>query len=504
MAVSISPFMVYICDMILIQVDKSKQQPLFQQILEQLKQHIESGDLLPGENLPSTRKLSEMLGVHRTTVYRAYEELWAAGYLEAIAGGYSRVRQRNSLVITKSEPANSLINWGNYFSETANRLAQTFPTAIPLSNEILDFGPLSPDSDLLPVDDFRRCLNQVLQTEGAGLLQYGNPLGYEPLRKYLAKQMRQHGIATQTDEIMLTNGMQNGIELVLRLLTNPGDCIITESPSYASALSLIRYMDLHVIGVPMTPDGMDLDLMEQQLQTQHARLIYTIPTFQNPTGMSSSQAHREQLLALCEKYKVPLVEDGFEEEMKYFGKAVLPIKSMDKQQMVIYLGTFSKVLFPGIRVGWIVAPTQLISRLGMMKQVAELSGSPLTQAAVHQFCKQGLYELHKKRLHRVYRKRMQQLLQACREFLPANQIQYTKPDGGYLTWFTLLHPGINEDELIRLLRDARVAVSPGSRFFPCKPERVHFRLSIAHRNEEDIREGIRRIGEIVKDLKIGE
>lgn len=488
--------------MILIKVDKENKQSLFQQVYDQLKQLIETGDLLPGENLPSTRKLAETLGVHRTTVCRAYEELWAAGYLEATSGAYSRVRQRNSLAVQTSEPPQSLIKWDECISDAANRIGQIYPSTKSQSNNILDFAPLSPDSDLLPVADFRHCLNQVLQTEGASLLQYGNPLGYEPLRKYLAKQMRQHGIATKTDEIMLTNGMQNGIELVFRLLTNPGDCIITESPSYASALSLIKYLDLRVIGIPMTNDGMDLNILEQQLQTHGPRLIYSMPTFQNPTGISTSQTHRENLLALCEKYQVPLVEDGFEEEMKYFGKAVLPIKSMDKHQVVIYLGTFSKVLFPGIRVGWIVAPSQLISRLGRMKQVSELSGSPLTQAAVYQFCKQGFYELHKKRLHRVYRKRMQQALQACREFLPANQIHYTKPDGGYLMWFTIPNTNLNEDELISQLLEAGVVVSPGSRFFPEKSDQVHFRLSIAHRNEDEIREGIRRIGKVVKKQMI--
>ena len=219
---------------------------------------------------------------------------------------------------------------------------------------------------------------------------------------------------------------------------------------------------------------MDLDILEQQLKESRPRLIYSIPTFHNPTGISSSQAHRERLLKLCETYSVPLVEDGFEEEMKYFGKAVLPIKSMDKQQVVIYLGTFSKVLFPGIRVGWIVAPKNLIPRLGRIKQVSEICGSPLTQAAVYQFCKQGFYELHKKRLHRVYRKRMQIALQACREFLPTDIIQFTKPDGGYLIWLTLLNSGIEEEKLIQQLLDDGVAVSPGSKFFPDLQNQVHF------------------------------
>lgn len=488
----------YICTMILIHIDKENKRPLFQQVFEQLKQMIESGDLLPGENLPSTRKLADTIGINRSTVYRAYEELWASGYLEATSGAYSRVRQRNSLAKQDKQPEMSLINWSDCISDAVNRIDQVSPNSGILPEGIINFRPLSPDSDLLPVEDFRHCLNKVLQTEGADLLQYGNPLGYKPLRNYLAKQMRQHGIDTGIENIILTNGMQNGIEMALRLLANPGDCIITESPSYVSVISFIKYMNLKVIGIPMTSEGMDLDILEQHLKKSSPRLIYSIPTFHNPTGISSSQAHRERLLKLCETYSVPLVEDGFEEEMKYFGKAVLPIKSMDKRQVVIYLGTFSKVLFPGIRVGWIVAPKNLIPRLGRMKQVSEICGSPLTQAAVYQFCKQGFYELHKKRLHRVYRKRMQCALQACREFLPTDKVLFTKPDGGYLIWFTLLKPSMNEVQLVQQLLDDGVAVSPGSKFFPDEQHQVHFRLSIGHCNEDQIKEGIRRIGAFLK------
>ena len=463
---------------------------------------IETGVLQPNEHLPSTRKLADLLGVHRTTIYRAYEELWAAGYLEANTGSYSRVRQRNLLAAQPSEQEHSVIDWGNCISEAANKLHDYRLLQRTISDTTIDFAPLSPDSELLPVSDFRRCLNHVLQNDKADLLQYGDPLGYLPLREYLANQMRQHGISTQTSEIMLTNGMQNGIDIVLRLLTNPGDFIITEAPGYAAALSLMKYLGLQIVGIPMTPNGMDLELLEIQLKKLRPKLIYTMPTFQNPTGLSTCQSHRERLLKLSEKYRVPLVEDGFEEEMKYFGKAVLPIKSMDKNRTVIYLGTFSKVLFPGIRVGWIVAPSSLINRMGNIKRVSELSGSPLIQAAVHQFCIHGFYELHKKRLHRVYRKRMQTALLACRELLPADYIQWTKPDGGYLIWFSLKSITLSEEELINRLTEAKINVSPGSRFFPETNNGLNFRLSIAHRNEDQIREGIRRIGEMLKDLRM--
>ncbi len=486
--------------MILIKLDKKSKYPLFEQIVEQVKKMIIAGDLQPGENLPSTRKLAETLGVHRTTVYRAYEELWAAGYLESTSGGYSRVRQRPRLADKPAEEGGETFDWQDRFSEAFRSIAKLHPLIPACDTEVIDFRPLGPDPDLLPVDDFRKCMNQALQTEGAKILQYGDPMGYRPLREYLASQMRQHGVVVGADEIVLSNGMQNGIEMVLRLLTNPGDLVFTESPTYVSTLSLLKYLGVKVACIPMLSDGMDLDELENQLKNRKPKLIYTIPTFHNPTGVSSSQAHREKLLELCERYHVPLVEDAFEEEMKYFGKAVLPIKSMDKKQMVIYLGTFSKVLFPGVRIGWIAAPRELSRRFGQMKQVTDLSGSPLTQAAVYQFCKQGLYELHKKRVHRAYRKRMQVALAACREFLPAELIRFTKPEGGYLIWLTLDRPAVDESRINELLIQQGVALSPGSRYFPATPEHVHFRLSIAHRKESEIRDGIRRIGTLIQKL----
>lgn len=488
--------------MILINIDKTSKQPLFQQVFEQLKQMIESGILCPNEQLPSTRKLAEMLDVHRTTIYRAYEELWAAGYIEASTGSYSRVRERNLRKNTSGNGENSLINWPEIMAEPINLLPELHRLRSGIQPGIIDFAPLSPDSDLLPVEDFRRCINHVLLNEKAGLLQYGSPLGYQPLREYLANQMRQHGISTQTDHIMLTNGMQNGIDLILKTLTNPGDCIITEAPTYKSALYLTNYLGLKVVGIPMAAEGMNLEMLELEIKKRHPKLIYTMPTFQNPTGLSTSQTHRERLLALCEKYRVPLVEDGFEEEMKYFGKAVLPIKSMDKNQVVIYLGTFSKVLFPGVRVGWIVAPPVLIEKMGSMKYVSELSGSPLVQAAVYQFCQQGFYELHKKRLHRVYRKRMQATLQACREFLSPELVHWSKPDGGYLLWVSVKNNKETETEFLVRLTAAGVNVTPGRQFFPDATDGIHFRLSIAHRKEEEIREGIRRIGKVIEDDRI--
>ncbi|MDA3893524.1 MAG: PLP-dependent aminotransferase family protein [Salinivirgaceae bacterium] len=486
--------------MILMSINKNSRQPVFQQIFEQIKIIIEEDILSIGEKLPSTRKLAESLGVHRTTVYRAYEELWAAGYLESNIGGNSRVRQRPLIAKSNSDLEISTFDWSYRFSNAANLLYPYKELSTNANNVLLDFRPLSPDADLLPIDDYRKCMNTVLKNDGANLLNYGSSYGYKPLREQLAKQLQQHSISTSANEIVLTNGIQNGLELVLRSLCNTGDCIFSESPSYTKGLWLMKFLNLKVVEIPMTQNGVNIKALEQNLKKHKPKAIYTMPTFHNPMGISSSQEHREQLLALCEKYQIPLIEDGFEEEMKYFGKAVLPIKSMDRNKMVIYMGTFSKILFPGIRIGWIVAAEPLITKLGAMKQTTELSGISITQAAVHEFCKRGYYELHKKRIHRVYRKRMQQALQACREFLPLEFIHYSKPEGGYLMWFTLKNMAITESQFIQLLSNSGVAVSPGSQFFINKPKKVHFRFSIAHRKENEIRDGIIIIGNLLKKL----
>lgn len=487
--------------MILLKVDKRKAEPVFKQIFHQIIQLIEKGNLKVGDKLPSTRRLAEHLGIHRTTVYRAYEELWSAGYIESNIGGYSRVRERTRLASKQNEKNTLLFNWEGHFSETSKRLTPSISISENADN-VLDFCPLSPDKKLMPQHDFRLCMNEILKERGDEILDYGDVKGFNLLRKELARQLGQHGISVTVDEIILTNGIQNGLQMVFQLLCNKGDTIVLEKPTYPRGIQLLKLMGINIIDIPTDGNGMDLRELEKQLKIHKPKAIYTMPTFHNPMGISTTQIHRELLLKLCIKYNVPLIEDGFEEEMKYFGKAVLPIKSMDKSNIVVYMGTFSKVLFPGVRVGWIVADKRLIDKLAAIKQTSELAGNSVTQAAIYKFCEKGKYELHKMRLHRVYRKRMQVALTACKKYLPANRMHVTKPEGGYLLWFTLFNTNIKESYFIQLLLNKGVAVSTGSNFYAGKSMKVQFRISIAHRNEEEIEEGIRRIKIVLDELML--
>jgi len=195
-------------------------------------------------------------------------------------------------------------------------------------------------------------MNRVIKKQGAALLGCGDRAGYLPLREHIAERLENHGISATSDEILITNGSQQAIDLVFRMIASPGKVVAIESPSYGPMLPLLNFYGLKPLEIPMRPEGMDLSILARAIREERPALIYTMPNFHNPTGVSTGQAHREQLLSLCETHRIPLLEDGYDEEMKYFGRVVLPIKSMDKHRLVIYCGTFSKILFPGVRIGW--------------------------------------------------------------------------------------------------------------------------------------------------------
>jgi GntR family transcriptional regulator/MocR family aminotransferase len=486
--------------MLLVNLDRQSKTPLFKQVYQQLKKMMDQQVLKPGEKLPSSRLFANHLGVNRTTIYRAYEELWSMGYIDSRSGSYSTVRKRAQMAVDQKDENKKQFDWSEVTAPSGRDLATLINERdkLPCAEDCINFRPLSPDTYLMPANDFRKCLNQAINDRGAALLQYGDPMGYEPLRDFIATRMRLHGISVTNDQILITNGIQNGLELILKLLSKRGLKIVVETPTYSSAILLFKHYNAEIIGIPVGQKGMDLKKLEPILSAKQPSFVYTIPNFHNPTGITTSQSHRERLLHICEKHNVPIVEDGFEEEMKYFGKVVLPIKSMDHNDIDIYLGTFSKVLFPGLRIGWIIANERLIQQFTALKRISDLSGNDLNQAALELFCRSGQYDLHIKRTHRVYRKRMQAAMKAIREYLPEDKVVYTKPLGGYTIWMTFNIKGKTETELIEYLGSKGIALTPGSYFFPKKDPNLHARISIAHLIEDQIWEGIKRLGEAIK------
>ena len=491
--------------MILLNLDRDSKTPLFQQVYSQLKDLIELDTLKPGDKLPSTRMLAEHLGVHRSTVYKAYEELWALGYLDSRPGSYSTVRKKQDICTIEKRSPEAIIDWDEVTSPNADRLHRLFNDFRyhwwgDTDSDVIDMGGLCPDSRLFPVDEYRKCLNRVLLDDGPNLLRYGECEGYRPLREYIAQRLRVHGVSITWEEILITNGAQDGLDLIMKLMAKPNCRVFLESPTYALALPILRYYNTEIIGIPMVETGINLQELEKELQIGRPIFLYTMPNFHNPTGVTTCHSHREELLSICEKYRVPLVEDAFEEEMKYCGKVPLPIKSMDKNQIVIYLGSFSKVLFPGIRIGWIAANRECIERMAALKRFNDISMCTPVQAALAEFCWQGHYEHHINRMHRIYRKRLQTAVDAMRKHITHKKVSWIEPNGGYVLWVCLEDIHVDDATLHQKFVQKGVRVAFGKVFFPRPVKKTYLRLSIASLNEEEIVEGICRLGRAVDQI----
>jgi DNA-binding transcriptional MocR family regulator len=353
----------------------------------------------------------------------------------------------------------------------------------------------------MPLEPFERSLRAALRRHGTRLMEYGDPQGFPPLRQSLSRRLGQLGIRAGPEEILITHGAQQALDLVLSGLARPGDAVVVESPTYDQMLDLLAFKGLRPLALPLGRDGLDPTALDALLSRERPALLYTMPSFQNPTGRSLSQGARETLLDLCGRHGVPILEDGFEEEMKYFGRPVLPIKSMDRAGLVLYAGTFSKVLFPGLRVGWLAAPRPCVEALTALRRTAELCPAPLQQAALEDFLEKGHYDQHLARLHRRFRRRMETTLRALRREIDPALARWEAPAGGYLIWLELPRR-VPEAALEAHLRHHGVKVQPGDRFFPEAAPRTCIRLSISGLDEEAIDTGIRRLALALRTLPV--
>lgn len=476
-------------------LERSAPVPLYLQVRNQIVQLVTSGLLPPGSRLPASRELAERLGVNRATVSSAYERLVADGLAR------SHVGQGTFITDSPNPPLPADMSWSFSRAMEAVNRQRRHTTPRTEHPDPIDFASLVPDEELFPIEPFRDVLNQVLEREGKQLLQYGPVAGHRPLRDYIADRLSERGVRASSDDIQIVNGSQQGLDLVFRTLVDPDDTVAVESPTYSVVLPVLAQYQARLLHLPMTDRGMDLKAFETALARQPVKLVYSMPTFHNPTGITMDLESRHKLLELAARHRTPIIEDDFESELRFTGQELPPLKALDEAGLVIYLGTFSKGLFPGLRLGWIVAPPAVVETLSRTKMFSDYHSSALLQAAVLEFCRRGHYEEHLRRLTRVYRKKGRLLVDAMTRHFPAG-VSWTEPEGGYAYWITLPE-GVSSSSLLSESELAGVLFTSGNHFFTGDGGDRFFRLSISRVPTERIDGAVQCLGEIIQRLLVG-
>ena len=468
-------------------------EPVYRQIALQIRAQVERGDLAEGDRLPPIRELAQQLRVNRETVSSAYEELAAQGVVDAQVGRGTFVRGRRPRALAPLAPTPAPL------SLRAEKLLEFERSRVSYGagRGAIRLHALKPDARHYPIDAFRRSLARVMTELGAQVLDYGDPQGYQGLRALIAERLRASGVVVGAESLVLCQGASQGIELVLRLFADSGDAVAVEEPTYPNALAAMAALGLRALPVPMRKGGIDLDGLERALARPDVKALYTIPTFHNPLGLSTTLEHRRELLAIATRHGKAVIEDAYEMDLRYAGKAVASLAGLDDEGQVVQLLSFSKSLFPGVRIGAVVARGRHVDALLALRHAADLGGALPLQAALADFMSTGAYERHLASQRKRLKSRRDALLAALAREMPEGAT-WTQPEGGLQLWLELPEP-LDSRELYADAMRAGVLVSPGFQF-NCdgRPSRG-FRLSIGSVDEAEIAEGIERFGRVIRE-----
>ncbi|GAA3619893.1 PLP-dependent aminotransferase family protein [Secundilactobacillus similis DSM 23365 = JCM 2765] len=363
---------------------------------------------------------------------------------------------------------------------------------------IISFAGGLPAPELFPVEELKQVTDAVYDESGRQALQYSIANGDPELRDQIAKRMNKQGITCDTDNIIITTGSQQSIDLTAKCFINPGDTVIVEQPTYLCALDVFRSYGAHLVGVEMDDDGMKMDALEAAVQANpNTKFIYTIPSFQNPTGRTMPADRRQKMIDIADKYNVMILEDDPYGAIRFAGEDVAPVKTFEHEERVIYMSTFSKILAPGLRIGWVVAEKKLIKKFTLMKQTVDVHSDNLTQHIIAKYMATYNIDDHIAKIKQVYRKREGIMMDAIQEYFPEN-VHYSHPEGGLFIWVEV--PGnINTQDLFNTCIANNVAFVPGEPFYADKVIPGTFRLNYSNMAEDQIKVGIQRLGKAIEE-----
>ncbi len=476
-----------------IPLDRQSPKPIYLQIRDRLKKLIQSGTLPPGQRLPSIRSLAKTLQVGRLTVIEAY------GVLEGDSLIYAR-QGSGYFVSHQTVPPSRL---GTAFSPLQNAIVQAkdggsfcdlFLASIQVQSEkeVIDFSSGFPRP--WGLQDLQKIARRAVTEAGDTLFRYGFPGGQPILQQQIAQMLVQQGLDISPEKLILTNGSQQGLSLAMRHYLQAGDWVIVEAPTYHGAVAILEDIGARIVGIPMTGEGMNLAILESYLQSHRPKLIYTISTLHNPTGLTTSQTHRQQLLALASQYQCPILEDNAYEGLN-FQPVPSPIKAFDQQNLVTYIGTFSKTLIPGLRVGWIVPPNPNYQAIMRQKLLHDFHVSTISQAIVSEYLASGHYRRHLNQLRMQNLQSRNAMLQALERYFP-QEATWTVPQGGLFLWVHLPNC-LSVQTICREALSQGILIACGAAFFPDRKGYPAMRLNFSLLPEE-IERGIAIVGELLQ------
>jgi 2-aminoadipate transaminase len=438
--------------------------PIYRQIYESIAGAIRSGALCDSFRLPPTRELAGQLGLNRTTISAAYQLLEEDGLLHGEVGRGTFVRYHR-------------------------------PARKPM--ETISFSTSRPAQEEFPLSDFGLSCQEVLSSHSAGdILQLGSPLGYPPLREYLLEQARKDGSAGPDDDVLVTSGCQQAIDLIQRVLVRDGVPVLMEDPVYHGLKTVFLRGGCSVVGVPVGEAGLDVDLLPAIARQSAAKFLIVTPNFQNPTGTTLPLAARQSIVETAEIAGLSVVENDIYSSLRYFGEPLPTLRSLSRQSSALLLGSFSKVAFPGLRVGWIIANRKTIARLAESRQWWDLHTDQLSQAVLYRFAESGRLATHLSKVRRLGMERVAAAAKACERYLPSGS-SFTQPEGGMNLWVRL--PGaLNTAELRTQAEKEGVSYLAGDYFAVSHSTANCLRLSFGSLTPDEITDGISRLGRLFR------
>jgi len=442
-------------------LDPSSATPLYRQLHVRIRSAILGGEMTRGERIPPTRELAQSIGLNRATITAAFDILVSEGLIRREVGRGS------------------------------------FVTGAPEAPETIRFSASRPSEMQFPLDEFRVTCREVIDSEEAAqILQLGPASGYGPLRRYLMDEARKRGTAGADNDVLVTSGCQQALDLIQRVLASRGETVLIEDPVYPGLHNVFSRGGARVVGMPVGREGVDIDGLGVLLEREKPRLMVLTPSFQNPTGTTLSIESRRTILALAHRAGVIVIENDLYGELRYRGADVPAMKSLDESGETILLGSFSKIAFPGLRVGWAIGPKHLIARLTEAKEACDLHSDQLSQAVLLRFAESGRLAAHRKHMLETGAVRLEAALKSCERELPHGSL-FTRPEGGMNVWVELPKP-LDASDLAERAERENVSFLPGRYFAVTRPQTHGLRLSFAGLTPANIEHGMAVLGLIFR------